>query len=261
MSPFNVTGPAVFCNVKLVLDLAYLRLFGGNSTAAAQYAVDIVNRVNTIYEHNGPLLGGYDKSRPFVPINFQVRNITIGTEQFCNSENRSDMDIKCGLEEAFADHLLAGFAQSENFTDHCLALLFTGRFLFTGGIFLESVAGLSWVGGACCSEATHPDFGSGNVALISVPMLQSFGADKDATALSHELGHSLGALHSDFLMSSDPAKISPKFSNRTSEEMRQLLLDNHSGTRGGARVNCLKRRWCFHDKPIGPRSHMLFSFP
>ncbi len=247
MSPFNVTGPAAFCNVKLVLDYAYLRLFGGDVTAAAQYAMAIVNRANTIYEHNGPLLGGYDKSRPFVPINFQVRNITIATEQFCNSENRSDTDVKCGNDSIVAGQLLARFAQSENFTNHCMALLFTGR-------LLAETAGISSLGGACCSEAAYPEMGSGNVALISVPVLLSLGPDAAATTLSHELGHSLGALDedSDFLMSRYPAQTSPKFSNQTIEEMRQLLLNNHRGRRGGARDYCLRRRWCFHNNPISP---------
>ncbi len=252
--PFPITGSGAYCNVNIMLDYAYFQLFNFDVEMAIDYAMDIVSRANTIYEESGPLLGN-SNTGPFVPIVFQVQDMTIAGDDFCNSEDRWDTDVLCQMTYTDnAEQLLGRFSMTKGLSNNCLS------FLFTGHNFKE-VTGMALLGGAGCSKVING--GNINVGMVSMSRYRELGAHKLAKALSHEIAHTLGAVHDveeGLLMSAWGDNSTTEFSRQAIGAIKKHLTKNLYG-RLDAREPCHKRNWPFRDAPLSEPPEAFFTGP
>ncbi len=175
------------CNVRLLVDHSLYVELGKDREAVSKTALDMLDKVNYIYRHHGPLLAEGK------PVQFRVPGkILIAADELCDKPGMSK-DLRCSAKEEVTNSstllalmelsLLRDVAAGE----FCMALLLTARPLSKQGLE-GGLAGVAHRSTVCSKDPTFAPIGIVRVG----------GKDhtvNSALTMAHEIGHLLGAEH------------------------------------------------------------------
>ena len=173
------------CSVHIVADHLYFKYVGslnfGSTVEAMTYTVAIADTIFRSTDFDGD---GYGDN-----IGFVIENITIFTNPF-------DPHYHLNMPQSVVLDYLHNFSMYD-FSGYCLGVAFTYR------DFKKGVVGLSWVAssdpheisGGICQHIRKDNKGLNTLLITQLNDNRFYPSYRAALALTHEFGHSFGAIH------------------------------------------------------------------